>query len=279
MVKSSEKPKKEKKAQAEVDTPVKKIKKDKKEKKEKKVENGVQNGKPDAAPAVELVIAEPQTEEKKKNKKRKSEDAAVAALEAPSPVTEKKKKKKKKGMLEEAAAPPVAEAVAIVKDVDEEDAAELDVEMVPKEVVHKQGPFLSAIADPLADEKLTKKLLKLAKKASKRKQTKRGVKEVVKAIRKKFKGICLIAGDISPIDVITHIPVLCEENDIPYIYVPSKEALGAAGLTKRPTSCMLLLPKPLKGLSADDADAKDFEEAYESARTKIATVEPLYMRL
>lgn len=35
--------------------------------------------------------------------------------------------------------------------------------------------------------------------------------------------ICVIAGDISPIDVITHLPVLCEENDIPYIYVPSKE--------------------------------------------------------
>ena len=35
--------------------------------------------------------------------------------------------------------------------------------------------------------------------------------------------ICILAGDISPIDVITHIPVLCEENQIPYIYVPSKE--------------------------------------------------------
>ena len=56
------------------------------------------------------------------------------------------------------------------------------------------------------------------------------------------------------------------------------QALGAAGLTKRPTSCMLLLPKPLKGTTADDEDAKEFEEAYESARAKIATVEPLYMR-
>lgn len=35
--------------------------------------------------------------------------------------------------------------------------------------------------------------------------------------------ICILAGDISPIDVITHIPILCEDNDIPYIYVPSKE--------------------------------------------------------
>lgn len=35
--------------------------------------------------------------------------------------------------------------------------------------------------------------------------------------------LCLIAGDISPIDVITHVPILCEEADVPYIYVPSKE--------------------------------------------------------
>lgn len=35
--------------------------------------------------------------------------------------------------------------------------------------------------------------------------------------------ICIIAGNISPIDVITHVPVLCEEANIPYVYVPSKE--------------------------------------------------------
>ena len=35
--------------------------------------------------------------------------------------------------------------------------------------------------------------------------------------------ICVIAGNISPIDVITHVPILCEEANVPYIYVPSKE--------------------------------------------------------
>lgn len=40
------------------------------------------------------------------------------------------------------------------------------------------------------------------------------------------KGLCLIAGDIYPIDVISHLPVLCEEKDTPYIYVPSKHDLG-----------------------------------------------------
>ena len=32
----------------------------------------------------------------------------------------------------------------------------------------------------------------------------------------------VIAGDISPIDVISHIPVACEDNKVPYAYVPSK---------------------------------------------------------
>lgn len=78
--------------------------------------------------------------------------------------------------------------------------------------------------------------------------------------------ICIIAGDISPIDVVTPLPVLCEDNDVPYIYVPSKEELGAAGLTKRPTSCMLILPKPLKGGEAKDEEAKEFAEAYDEVR-------------
>lgn len=129
--------------------------------------------------------------------------------------------------------------------------------------------FCSVIAKPLADEKLCKKVLKLSKKAAKRKQLKRGVKEVVKAIRKNTKGICILAGDISPVDVITHIPIVCEDNKIPYIFVPSKEELGASGLSKRPTSCMLILPKPPKG-GADDDEAKEFAEAYSEVEKKLA---------
>lgn len=56
----------------------------------------------------------------------------------------------------------------------------------------------------------------------------------------KYFRICIIAGDISPIDVITHLPILCEENGISYIYVNSKEALGTSSQTKRPTSCVLI---------------------------------------
>ncbi|XP_073042156.1 H/ACA ribonucleoprotein complex subunit 2-like protein [Primulina eburnea] len=111
----------------------------------------------------------------------------------------------------------------------------------------KKISSLAPIAKPLAGKKLCKRTLKLVRRAAEHKCLKRGVKEVVKSIRRGNKGICVIAGNISPIDVITHVPVLCEEANIPYIYVPSKEDLANAGATKRPTCCVLVLTKPAKG--------------------------------
>ena len=102
--------------------------------------------------------------------------------------------------------------------------------------------YVNAIAQPLASRKSTKKLHKLVKKAAQAKCVRRGVKEVVKALRKGEKGFCIIAGDISPIDVVTHLPILCEDREVPYIYVPSKLDLGTAACTKRPTSCILVTP-------------------------------------
>ena len=86
--------------------------------------------------------------------------------------------------------------------------------------------------------------------------------------------LCVIAGDISPIDVITHIPILCEESNVPYIYVHSKEELGAAGQTKRPTSCMLVLPDAQKGGDKmSDDDAKEFKDMYGKVVSKIKSLD------
>ena len=107
---------------------------------------------------------------------------------------------------------------------------------------------ISAIAKPMASEKLTMKLIGLISKLSKVKLIKRGVKEVNKFYRKdeskKKKCICVLAGDVSPIDVISHIPILCEKNNVPYVYIPSRQALGTASQTKRPTSVVILLEPP-----------------------------------
>ena len=89
--------------------------------------------------------------------------------------------------------------------------------------------------------------------AAKNKALKRGVKEVVKSLRKsttattsgggEAPGIVVLAADISPMDVISHIPVLCEDHGVPYIFVPSRAELGAAGSTKRPTSVVMVSPE------------------------------------
>mmetsp|Transcript_62166 Transcript_62166/g.178849 ORF Transcript_62166/g.178849 Transcript_62166/m.178849 type:complete len:150 (-) Transcript_62166:83-532(-) len=114
---------------------------------------------------------------------------------------------------------------------------------------------VNVISQPLANKKSTKKAHKLVKKASGQKQIRRGVKEVIKGIRKGETGLAILAGDIYPLDVISHIPILLEEKDIPYIFVPSKQDLGAAASTKRPTS-VVLVRKPKK-----DFDGKDIYDA------------------
>uniref|UniRef100_A0A453PGP9 H/ACA ribonucleoprotein complex subunit 2 n=1 Tax=Aegilops tauschii subsp. strangulata TaxID=200361 RepID=A0A453PGP9_AEGTS len=136
------------------------------------------------------------------------------------------------------------------------------------ETEKKKTPVaLAPIAKPLAGKKLSKKTLKLVRRASEAKCLKRGVKEVVKSIRRGSKGLlCVIAGNISPIDVITHLPILCEEANVPYIYVTSKEELATAGTTKRPTCCVLVMTKPAKGEITEEVKEK-LESEYKQGFT------------
>lgn len=104
--------------------------------------------------------------------------------------------------------------------------------------------------------------------AAKNKALKRGVKEVVKALRKSPTAapgdlpfaVVVIAADISPMDVISHIPVLCEDHSIPYIFVVSRTELGAAGSTKRPTSVTMVTRD--KGGKKKDAEKGGDEEEW-----------------
>ena len=102
--------------------------------------------------------------------------------------------------------------------------------------------------------------------AAKHKALKRGVKEVVKAVRKSPTNasenaphsVVVIAADISPMDVISHIPVLCEDHKIPYIFITSRTELGAAGSTKRPTSVVMVGEEP--GGKKKDVEKEEGEE-------------------
>ncbi|GFF69345.1 H/ACA ribonucleoprotein complex subunit 2 [Aspergillus udagawae] len=213
-------------------------KKDKREKKEKRSEkDGVHKSKKD-----------------KKEKKDKTVLAEAVEQELTSKVLD-----------------GIDKAVAAETAVNETADAEMDVEGRP---VGALVPF----ANPLVEDKQAKKVLKSVKKAAVNKCLKRGVKEVVKALRKSPipaananisipNAIVILAADISPMDVISHIPVLCEDHGIPYVFVTSRAELGNSAATKRPTSVVMVVPKSAsKGKKKDgesEADGEDFSEVFE----------------
>jgi len=64
-------------------------------------------------------------------------------------------------------------------------------------------------------------------------------------------------------DVISHLPVLCEDHNIPYIYITSRAELGAASSTKRPTSVVMIRKnKPKKSDDDDVAKEKEYQEVF-----------------
>ena len=48
---------------------------------------------------------------------------------------------------------------------------------------------------------------------------------------------------MDPPEIVAHLPILCDEKKIPYVYVPSKKKLGeAAGIEVQAASAAILEP-------------------------------------
>ena len=51
----------------------------------------------------------------------------------------------------------------------------------------------------------------------------------------------VMAADTEPLEIVLHIPLLCEDKNIPYVFVPSKVALGrACGVTRSVVACSIV---------------------------------------
>merc|ERR1711997_840914 len=102
---------------------------------------------------------------------------------------------------------------------------------------------VSIIAKPMANKKLAKKLYKCIKKGMKQKtHVRNGLKDVQTRIRKGEKGLVVFAGDVTPVDVMCHLPAVCEEKGLPYVFTPSRALLGQAMGVKR-GSLMVMIRK------------------------------------
>jgi large subunit ribosomal protein L7Ae len=56
----------------------------------------------------------------------------------------------------------------------------------------------------------------------------KGTNEATKAVERKKAVLVVIAEDVEPAEIVAHLPALCDEKGVPYIYVPNKRELGAA---------------------------------------------------
>jgi large subunit ribosomal protein L7Ae len=64
--------------------------------------------------------------------------------------------------------------------------------------------------------------------ASKSGNVRKGTNEATKAVERAQAKLVVIAEDVDPPEVIAHLPLLCDERKIPYVFVPSKDKLGSA---------------------------------------------------
>lgn len=87
---------------------------------------------------------------------------------------------------------------------------------------------------PMADENLTNSILDLVQQAGQYKQLKKGANEATKTLNRGIAEFIVLTGDTEPLEILLHLPLLCEEKNVPYVFIPSKAALGRACNVSRP---------------------------------------------
>ena len=64
--------------------------------------------------------------------------------------------------------------------------------------------------------------------ASRTGKVRKGTNETTKAIERGLAKLVIIAEDVQPPEVVAHLPIICDERKIPYVFVASKDQIGPA---------------------------------------------------
>jgi len=72
-------------------------------------------------------------------------------------------------------------------------------------------------------------------------QLKKGANETIKAINRAQAEFVILAADTEPLEIVLPIPLLCEDKNVPYVFVESMHKLGrATGISRPVISCAIL---------------------------------------
>ena len=75
---------------------------------------------------------------------------------------------------------------------------------------------------------LVSPILEAVRVAAQTGKVRKGTNEATKAIERGISKLIVIAEDVEPPEVVAHLPLICEEQNAAYAFVPDKQELGKA---------------------------------------------------
>ncbi len=109
-------------------------------------------------------------------------------------------------------------------------------------------------------EELTDKVYEIVEKARDSGRVRKGTNEVTKQTERKQAKLVVMATDVTPEEILAHMPLLCEEKEIPYAYVPSQADLGRAAGLKNVSTASVAVTEPGDGEDLLDDVVKEIED-------------------
>ncbi len=67
----------------------------------------------------------------------------------------------------------------------------------------------------------------------------------------------VFAGDVTPIEVMCHLPAVCEDKNIPYVFVPLRSDISNAVGIKRPALMVLI------------KHSNDYDQLYQECQSEV----------
>ncbi len=59
-------------------------------------------------------------------------------------------------------------------------------------------------------------------------KVKKGSNEATKAVERNIAQLVLIGSDVEPEEIVMHLPLLCDEKQIPFVYISKQNDIGSA---------------------------------------------------
>ncbi len=86
-------------------------------------------------------------------------------------------------------------------------------------------PYFAKFETPKEISEAAFEALRQAKQTGK---VRKGTNETTKAIERGVAKLVIIAEDVEPPEVVAHLPIICEERSVPYVFVPTRASMGPA---------------------------------------------------